>query len=202
VTILPVTGALFAGGQGLRLGGALKAELRLNGERLLDRSLRFLGELCSEVLLLPGPHRLESTGSAFRVPDALPNLGPPGALLAALEAAAFPRIFALGVDMPYPSQTAARALHDRLGAAEAALYLRAGRPEPLFAFYSKGCAAPFRARLERGSASFAQLLSLVRPAFVKLAKAPPADRDGRFLASANTPAEAAALGVDVAARAP
>lgn len=193
---LPITGALLAGGQGLRLGGALKAELRVAGERLLDRSLRFLGGLCAEVLVLPGPHVLASTGSALMVPDALPDRGPPAALLAALETAAFPFVFALGVDMPQPSDPAARQLYDRIAGADAALYVRDGRPEPLFGFYGKRCAAPFRDRLERGSAPFAQLLALVTPRLVALSEAPPADRDGRFLASVNTPADAAALGIE------
>jgi molybdopterin-guanine dinucleotide biosynthesis protein A len=194
--VLRVTGALLAGGQGLRLGGAIKAELRISGERLLDRSLRFLGELCSEVLVMPGPHALGATNAARLVQDALPDRGPPGALLAALEAAAFPVVFALAVDMPYPSHSAARLLYERLSGADAALFVREGRAEPLFAVYGKPCAAPFRAQLERGGASFMELLELVQPRFVPLEEAPPADRDGRFLSSANTPGDAAALGID------
>jgi molybdopterin-guanine dinucleotide biosynthesis protein A len=197
-----VTGALLAGGQGLRLGGAVKAELRFEGERLLDRSLRFLGELCAEVLLLPGPHVFGSTGKALMVPDALPDRGPPGALLAAMEAAAFPFVFALGADMPHPSQAAARLLYERLAGAEAALYVRDKRPEPLFAFYGKPCAAPFRQRLESHNASFVQLLSLVKPRLVPLAEAPLPDRDGRFLASVNTQADLAALGIEATPRQP
>ena len=197
---LPVTGALFAGGQGRRLGGAVKAELRFDGERLLDRSLRFLGELCAEVLLLPGPHLFQSAGKALMVPDALPDRGPPGALLAALETASFPFVFALGADMPRPSQAAARLLYERLASADASLYVRDKRPEPLFAFYGKRCAAPFRVRLERTGASFTQLLSLVTPTLVPLTQAPRGDRDGRFLVSVNTPADAAALGIDAPPR--
>jgi molybdenum cofactor guanylyltransferase len=192
---LPVTGALLAGGRGLRLGGAVKAELKVGRERLIDRALRFLGELCAEVVLLPGPHALEG-GAARSLPDALPDRGPPGALLAALELAACPVVFLLAVDMPRPSHSAARLLHDRLAGADAALWVREGRAEPLFAFYRKACAAPFRAQLERGGASFMELLALVQPRFVPLEDAPLPDRDGRFLASANTPAEAAALGID------
>ncbi len=206
---LPITGALLAGGQGVRLGGVVKAELRVAGERLLDRSLRFLGTLCAEVLVLPGPHVFGSTGHALMVPDALPDRGPPGGVLAALEAAAYPFVFALGVDMPYPSLSAARFLYDQIAGADAALYTRDGRrnpraggQEPLFALFGKRCAAPFRQRLELSSASFAQLLSLVKPQLVPLAQAPPADRDGRFLASVNTPVDATALGIEVIPRQP
>lgn len=196
MSALPVSGALLAGGRARRLGGIRKAELRLGGERLFDRSLRFLEALCSEILVLPGPHELAPAGAARLIPDALPDRGPPAALLAALEAASFPVVFALAVDMPFPSPTAARVLYDRLARADAALYVRRERVEPLFAFYRKNCAAPFRERLRSRSASFSELLEFVRPVLVPLAQAPPADRDGRFLASANCPTEAADLGID------
>jgi molybdopterin-guanine dinucleotide biosynthesis protein A len=196
VAVLPVSGALLAGGQARRLGGIRKAELRLGGERLLDRSLRFLEDLCSESLVLPGPHPLAPARAARLIPDALPDRGPPAALLAALEAAAFPIVFLVAVDMPHPSPSAARALYDRLGGADAALYVRDGRIEPLFGFYRKTCVAPFHRRLRRGSASFSELLPLVRPVLVPLEQAPLADRNGKFLSNANCPTEAASLGIE------
>ncbi|MHB8416652.1 MAG: molybdenum cofactor guanylyltransferase [Myxococcales bacterium] len=189
---LPVTGALLAGGRGSRLGGAVKAEMELGGETLFDRAVRFLESLCEEVVVLPGSHRL---GGPRGLPDALPDRGAPGALLAALEAARCPWVFALAVDMPRPSGAAARALFARLGSAQAACYVREGRLEPLFAFYAKGCAPTFRRRLARRGASFAELLSLVEAVRLPLCGAPKADRDGRFLANVNTPADAEALGI-------
>lgn len=191
---LPVTGALLAGGRGVRLGGKVKAALRVDGERLLDRGLAFLGGLCSETLLLPGPQRLAAPVRSL--PDALPDRGPPGALLAALEGATWPFVFALAVDQPHPSLPAALTLWDALrrAGAEAALYVRDGRIEPLFGFYARSCAGPFRRQLERGNASFAALLQEPRIVLLPLAKAPEADRDGHFLESVNSPHDARRLG--------
>ncbi len=194
---LSATGALLAGGRGSRLGGVRKAELALDGTPLLDRGLAFLRGLCRRTLLLPGPHAFSAR--AATVPDALPDRGAPGALLAALEASDG-WVFALAVDMPHPSRAAALALWSRRRGADAVLYARAGRLEPLFAFYASRCAAPFRAVLEKRGASFVELLGTVRAVVVPLAEAPPECRDGRFLASVNTPAGARALGVVLSTR--
>jgi len=188
---LPVTGALLAGGLGLRLGGTLKAELRYRGETLLSRGLRFLGGLCSEVVLLPGPHRFDV--DVRQLPDAPDGRGAPGALLAALEATRLPWVFALGVDMPAPLLATARSLFARMGDADAICYVREGRLEPLYAFYSFRCGPIFRRRLERGGASFGELLSLVTARRIPIA----AGRTTRYLDNVNTEAEAARLGIDV-----
>jgi molybdopterin-guanine dinucleotide biosynthesis protein A len=188
---LPITGALIAGGQGRRLGGIHKAELRLDGERLLDRSLRFLRALCSEVLLLDGGRSLVTPEPVRRLADPIPDRGAPGAVLGALEAASHPWLFALGADMPWPSLPHALALWEqRSPECRAALYVREGRPEPLFAFYAREVAAVFRSALAAGPCSF---VSLLRTAPWTSVEAPVGD--ARFLANANTPEDLARLGL-------
>jgi molybdenum cofactor guanylyltransferase len=188
---LPITGALIAGGQGLRLGGVTKAELRLDGELLLDRSLRFLRALCSEILLLDGDRALVTTGPVRNIADPLPDRGAPGAVLGALEAASHPWVFALGADMPWPSLGPALTLWQaRTAESRAALYVRAGRPEPLFAFYARDTASEFREALAPSPHSFVELLRSIPTLYLE---APPGD--SRFLENANTPEDLARLGL-------
>ncbi|MHB1845446.1 MAG: molybdenum cofactor guanylyltransferase [Deltaproteobacteria bacterium] len=193
--LLPITGALLCGGAGSRLGGRWKGELMLEGQSLFERALGFLASFCAERLVLPGPHSVELPPGVRAIPDALLDRGPPGALLAALEAASQPHVFVLAVDMPFPSEPAARALFERRADADAVLYRRLGHPEPLFALYARRCAAPFRVRLERQSCSLMGLLSGVATALVPLGEAPAADGEGRFLESVNTPEDAERLGL-------
>jgi molybdopterin-guanine dinucleotide biosynthesis protein A len=187
---LPITGALIAGGQGLRLGGTSKPELRIDGERLLDRSLRFLRELCTEVLLADGDRALTTSGPIQRVADPISDRGAPGAVLGALQVAAHPWVFALGGDMPWPSVPSALALwNGRAPDSRAVLYMRAGRPEPLFAFYSRNLASEFQSALTSAPRSFVQLLRAVPCTYLD------APDNARFLENANTPEDLARLGL-------
>jgi len=189
--LLPITGALIAGGRGLRLGGQSKAELRVEGERLLDRSIRFLNEFCSEVLLVDGDRELAAAPTVRRIADPIPDRGAPGAVLGALLGASHPWVFALGCDMPWPSLPPALALWQaREEESRAALFVRAGRPEPLFAYYSKGLAAEFQVALQSAPRSFVELL---RPVATTYLDAP--EDDPRFLENANTPEDLRRLGL-------
>jgi molybdopterin-guanine dinucleotide biosynthesis protein A len=191
---LPITGALIAGGQGLRLGGINKPELRVDGERLLDRSLRFLRELCAEVLLVDGDRALATSEPIRRVADSIPDRGAPGAVLGALEAASHPWLFTLGGDMPWPSLAPALALwQGRATDSRAALYVRAGRPEPLFAFYARNTASDFRSALDPAPRSFVQILRSIPTTYLEA----PSDR-AQFLENANTPEDLERLGLSKA----
>lgn len=48
-------GVIFAGGQGERLGGVRKADIRIGGVRLLDRVAQVLGALETPLLVATGP---------------------------------------------------------------------------------------------------------------------------------------------------
>jgi molybdopterin-guanine dinucleotide biosynthesis protein A len=187
---LPVTGALIAGGRGRRLGGLNKAEILLDGERLLDRSIRFLKTLCSEVLLLDGARSLLPREPVRHVADAAPDLGPPGAVLGALEAASFPWIFALGGDMPRPAVPPALALWEGMtGESRAALYLSNERPEPLYAFYAKAAAPDFRRAIGLTGCSFATILRAVPATYLA------APSEAPFLGNVNTTEDLERLGL-------
>ncbi|MHA6730460.1 molybdenum cofactor guanylyltransferase [Devosia sp. A369] len=77
---------IIAGGQGARLGGVRKADLRIGGKRLLERVTAALGGVATPLMISTGPDsgRAVASGDSLAVDD-LP--GPVGGPLAGLAAA-------------------------------------------------------------------------------------------------------------------
>lgn len=107
---MSVTAAvILAGGRGERLGGVIKANLEIGGERLLVRVSRALGSQAAPVVVSHGMHDpalLELLPGQLPAPD-LPSdyAGPLAGLAGAIEAlrgmAGIDRIVSVAVDTPF-----------------------------------------------------------------------------------------------------
>jgi molybdopterin-guanine dinucleotide biosynthesis protein A len=149
-----VSGIVLAGGRSSRFGSD-KLVARVDGERLLDRSVAALGEVVTEILVVsePGATRELPTGVAVPlrvVADPEPFGGPLVGLLAGLEAAREPLVVVVGGDMPGIVPDVLRLLIGRLvaddGRAAATLQSR-GRSAPLPLALRTGAATDAARRL-------------------------------------------------------
>lgn len=100
----PVSGIVLAGGRSSRFGSD-KLVARVDGERLLDRSVAALAGLVTEIVVVTEPGATRQPPGAVPVPlriveDPEPFGGPLVGLLAGLEAVREPLVIALGGDMP------------------------------------------------------------------------------------------------------
>jgi molybdopterin-guanine dinucleotide biosynthesis protein A len=178
--------AIIAGGRGTRLGGTNKALVEIDGRPILARQLDVLRRLFAEILIVandPAPF------ASFGLPvvcDRIAGKGAPGGVHAALEAARAPWVFCLACDMPFIRVEAVALLAQRRAGVDSVAPVRNGRPEPLFAFYSKRCAAPFGALLRAGDPSLAQLMAAVRATFVSQEEIEKVDPGSRSLENVNT----------------
>jgi molybdopterin-guanine dinucleotide biosynthesis protein A len=103
----PLTGVLLVGGASSRFGSP-KALIELDGETLVDRGRRVLGEVCDEVLVVGKPGELP-----FEVtPDASDVRAPIAGVVAGLRAAAHDVAVFLPVDCPRVTPEVIRALGD------------------------------------------------------------------------------------------
>lgn len=103
----PLTGVLLVGGGSSRFGSP-KALIELDGETLVDRGRRVLGEACDEVLVVGKPGELP-----FEVtPDASGVRAPIAGVVAGLRAAAHDVVVFLPVDCPRVTPEVIRALGD------------------------------------------------------------------------------------------
>jgi molybdopterin-guanine dinucleotide biosynthesis protein A len=113
-----VTGIVLAGGRSSRFGSD-KLEARVDGERLLDRSVAALARVASEIVLVSEPSPVRAAPSRPGVPvhlveDPEPFGGPLVGLLAGLEAASEPLVLVVGGDMPSLNADVLRLLVTRL----------------------------------------------------------------------------------------
>jgi len=176
--------AILAGGRARRLGGANKAALEIGGLRMLDRQLAVLRDVASTVFLVGGDPAQAPPGLRV-VPDAVAGAGALGGIYTAIVESPCDRTIVVGCDMPFLSA----ALFRRMAEEDADLVIpRSVRGyEPLCAIYGRGCAAPIRARIDKGL-----LHAAVLPDGVQVRELGPEalaayDPDGLLFVNVNTP---------------
>lgn len=193
VTVPAVTALVLAGGAASRMGGS-KAERRIGGASLLERSLRVADAVADEVLLLPGARPLPEAAAGRRlVADWSSSLalGPLAALGSGLEAARHSWCLLLPCDMPWLRADVALRLIERASRTEqdiVAVRSAAGW-EPFLALYRSALADQVRSELAAGHRSLAGLLE--RSATLAITPGELADLDPelRCLRNLNTPEE-------------
>jgi molybdopterin-guanine dinucleotide biosynthesis protein A len=195
-SIQDCTGVLVAGGRASRMGGAPKGLLRVAGEPIAARSLDLFRRLFGRTLIVTNDPAPYAALGAPLVPDVLPGRGAPGGLHAALTAAETPWVFAAGCDMPFLDARAIAHLAARRAGVDAVLVRAGGRLEPLHAFWSRACLPTLEALFAEGQPSFRDLAAAVRAAIVEEEEWRAVDPGLRSLENANTPEDAARLGLE------
>jgi molybdopterin-guanine dinucleotide biosynthesis protein A len=164
-------GVLVAGGQGRRLGQDVpKALVTLGPGTLLDRALRTLLALADEVVVaapesleLP---RMDAEARVRRAIDRPPGGGPLAGVVAALDDGGFDRAVVLGVDFPFLSASALRAIVGRLDETPqptAVVPAPGGRLQPLAAAYAPAGARALEAAFEAGERSIVRAVGRLEP---------------------------------------
>ena len=169
---------ILAGGKSSRMGRE-KALIPMGGETLLTRAVRFwnLSGLADRILLSAGsPDRLTLLKSLPEgvkpVFDSFEDSGPMAGILSAFRQTDAELLYVSAVDMPYLSRDAAETLlHEisEMSAADrlpdAAVFLRAGRPEPLFGIYRRSAADAAERLLRSGNRKMSRLLNSIETVY-------------------------------------
>jgi molybdopterin-guanine dinucleotide biosynthesis protein A len=190
------TGALVAGGRATRMGGAAKGLLRVAGEPIAVRSLRLFEELFPRALVVANDPAPYAALGVTVVPDVVQGKGAPGGLHAALAAAATPWVFTAGCDMPFLSREGILLLASRRDGVDAVIVEWNGRLEPLHALWSRACLPMLGRLLEEGDPSLQRIGRSVHAAIVPAEAWRAVDPRGLAFENANTPADAARLGLE------
>ena len=177
---------VLAGGRSRRMGRD-KALLEHDGVALVDRAAATLGQLCGEVLIASGDGA--RLGRAGEIADALPDAGPLGGLLAALDVARSPLVAVVAVDMPHASAEVLRLLAAALDGADAAVPVVESRAHPLHAVYDVGGADALRAYLSNGGRAVMGFLDTITVRWCGPEVWSAADREGDFATNLNRPDE-------------
>lgn len=147
-------GVLLAGG-GSRRAGVDKRFLVLEGQTLVQRNLTFLHSLFPTVVLSLGQGQRLDLGDAAKLGetvvlnDAWPGSSPLAGIATALSRYQAP-LFALAVDVAFPSPSAGASVLAAYPGHDAAVPAIGDHHQPLFAVYGPGCLGPMTAMLEAG----------------------------------------------------
>ena len=191
------TGALVAGGRANRLGGVPKGLLRLGGEPIVGRTLRTFRRIFASAVVVANDGAPYEPFGAPVVPDLVAGKGAPGGLHAALSSIRTDWVFTAACDMPFLAPGPIAWLAARREGVRAVAVLWRGRLEPLHAFWARSC-LPFVDRMVReGDPSMWAIATAVGARLVSEDEWREVDPQGRAFANANTPEEAAQLGLEM-----
>ncbi len=192
-----VTLAVVAGGQGLRLSGVPKGQLRTKEGTVLERLLT-LTPLFAEVLLVANLPQPYARFGLRTVADAVPGKGAPGGVHAALQGARTAWVLAVACDMPFVQPQAVRLLMEaRAPEVDAVCFIAGGRVEPLLAVYRAALCGPWGEVLRQADPSLRELLSRCRARRLPEEALRAVDPELRSLVNVNTPQELIRYGLEL-----
>jgi molybdopterin-guanine dinucleotide biosynthesis protein A len=181
-----VAAAILAGGRARRMNGVNKAQLRIGGERIVERQLRLLRAVADPVFIVSSRQEEFADLGVEVVPDAIAGAGPLGGIYTALVTSPRARTLIVGCDLPF----LAPALLERLTAPSAAdlVIPRSVRGyEPLCATWSAGCAESLRRRIETGALKAALAVEDLRVEEIGADVVASCDPHGLLFVNINTP---------------
>lgn len=147
--------------------GKDKAEIVFDGETLLLRTAKTLGEFFSPVYVSVREGGTAVPGGLIALPDIFPGCGPLSGLHSALSNTMADRVFLSAVDLPFISGKAAYALFTMSEGYDACIVRHGnGYIEPLFGVYAKSALPIARALLAAGKYRMAFLLERINVRYV------------------------------------
>jgi molybdopterin-guanine dinucleotide biosynthesis protein A len=188
-----ILGVLLAGGRNRRYGSN-KALETIGGISLIDRGLRVLDEVCTDVVIVANePDPYLRTGRHIR-PDSRPGTGVLGGILTALHWATetgHDGALILACDMPFVAprllaELVLRARRDGISIAES------GGPrgmEPLCAVYGVGCVPSIEQALDRGERAVVSFFADVQVCRLDRTRVEEFGRPERMFFNMNRPEE-------------
>ena len=158
---------ILCGGRSSRMGTD-KAALPMDGGTLLERAAAFWTarpEIGAVLAAVGAPeHGLVLPADVTPVYDAFPGGGPMAGLHAAFAGSDADALYVSAVDMPFLTPEALPPMPK----GDAAVYVRNGRPDPLFGVYRRSCLPALTAALERGQRKMSVLLDALRTEYHEL----------------------------------
>jgi molybdopterin-guanine dinucleotide biosynthesis protein A len=190
-----VSAAIMAGGKSTRMGQD-KAWIELDGEPLITRVARVLGEVADEVLVVANDPRYETLGLKV-VRDKFPQGGALGGIATGVGAAAHDTVLVAACDMPFLSADLWRLLLGHAGEADDVVIPRvAGEYETMHALYRKSCLPHMARAIAENRLRVISFFDAVSVKAIDEAELRAVDPTFRAFTNVNTPEElASALGI-------
>jgi molybdenum cofactor guanylyltransferase len=145
-----MTGIILAGGKNTRMG-TNKAFLTVEGERLIDRTVRIFKELFREVILVTNEPLNYLDLDLTIATDIYKGKGALGGIYTGLFFAQSEQAFVAACDMPFLNKGFIEHLIKKAAAYDVVVPSTPEGFQPLHAVYSKRCLVPIKQAMERGN---------------------------------------------------
>ena len=164
-----MTGIILSGGRNSRMGEN-KAFIRVNGERLIDRTVRLFRTVFSEVIIVTVTPLDYLDQPAAVVTDIVPEKGALGGIYTGLFFATHEKAFVAACDMPFLNTAFMEYLVSQAAGYDIVVPETPAGFQPLHAVYARRCLPAIRGLLDRN-----RLQSEVSTQGTQLLKIPPED---------------------------
>ncbi|MBE0555658.1 MAG: molybdenum cofactor guanylyltransferase, partial [Proteobacteria bacterium] len=185
-----VEGFILAGGLSRRMGSP-KGLLRIEGETILARVARAVGDVVERLSIVTDREQEVTFLGMPVVPDTVKNSGPLGGLHAAFCAATSGPLFVISCDLPFVSSHLIHSLWSMHGQAPATVPSVGGRVQPLCGFYERSLLREAEIRLRSAELAMRPFLAAIWAQIVALSSLPDPFPDWHLL-NVNTPEDLAA----------
>lgn len=145
-----MTGIILSGGKNTRMGEN-KALIRVNGERLIDRTVRIFKEIFKEVILVTNSPLEYLDQDVMMVVDIIKGKGALGGIYTGLFYSSFDYSFVSACDMPFLDSDFIKYMIASIGHNNIVVPAASSGLQPLHAIYSKRCLAPIKKRIDTGN---------------------------------------------------
>ena len=181
-----MTGIILAGGKNSRMGEN-KAFLTLDGERLIDRTVRLFRTLFKEVIIVTASPLDYLDQDAAIVTDIFPDKGPLGGIYTGLFYASEEHAFVAACDMPFLNRSFIEHLIGKSSGFDIVVPETADGPQPLHAVYSRRCLPVIRGLIERDRLKITGFYKGLRLLNISPKVTRTFDPEGRMFMNVNTP---------------
>jgi len=184
--------AILAGGRSRRMGKT-KALLPYRGKPLIAHVYETVQPLFEDIFLVTNDPGIFDFLPCPKVADRIPGKGPISGVDAALRHSRNPHVLVVGCDAPFLSPSLLKLLAGKTVGADLVIPYGPHGPEPLCAFYGKGCLPLIEDTLREGDFRLVALASRLQARKVSLEEVAAADPGFLSFRNINTPGEYQAL---------
>lgn len=188
-----MTGVILSGGKNRRMGEN-KAFLAINGERLIDRTVRLFRSIFKEVIIVTTDPTDYLDQPAVIVTDILPDKGALGGIYTGLFFARGEHMFVSACDMPFLNRSFLEYMSRRSSGYDIVVPATPDGLQPLHAVYARRCLPVIRGLLDRNRLKVTGFYPSHRLLKISPEIIHSFDPEGRMFLNVNTPEDLRTLG--------
>lgn len=149
---------ILAGGKSRRMKFD-KQELEVNGEKLIGRTIKILGELFDVITVVTNRPELYDAYNVELISDIYPGHGPISGIHTALHHSTNDLIFVMACDMPYVNIEFIKYLDEQYDGEDGVITLKGNHIEPLNAIYHKSLLGKIEENIKEGRYRISDLVN-------------------------------------------